>query len=71
MVAEELYLCFNCRSTGHRPKACKYLHKYLQQVGHAKDTGTSKLGQGVLSTLQLKAKDRHNNWINVRALLDS
>ena len=47
------------------------LHKDLQQVGHAKDAGTSKLGQDVPSTLHLKVNDRHNNWINVRTLLDS
>ena len=83
--AEELAVCFSCLEAGHRPEACTsknpcrtwqgkhhtLLHKDPQQVGHTKDTGTHKLIQGLLSILQITVKDKNNNWINVRALLDS
>ena len=86
--ARELGLCFNCLSSGHRPKFCpsnktcrtcsgkhhSLLHKDeqpLERSGHVNNSTPVVKTQGILSTIQIMARDRHNKWVNLRALLDS
>ena len=86
--ARELGLCFNCLSSGHRPKSCpssrtcrtcsgkhhSLLHKDeqpLERSGHVNNSSSHLSIQGVLSTIQIMARDRSNKWVNLRALLDS
>ena len=86
--ARDLGLCFNCLSSGHRPKSCpsnktcrtcsgkhhSLLHKNdqpLERNGHVNDSTPIVTTQGILSTIQIMARDRHDKWVNLRALLDS
>ena len=86
--ARDLGLCFNCLSSGHRPKVCpsnktcrtcsgkhhSLLHKDeqpLKRSGHINNWTPVVRTQGILSTIQIMARDRHDKWVNFRALLDS
>ena len=80
--ARDLGLCFNCLSSGHRPKspcpgsktvvrAVGKDEQPLERNGHLNNSTPIVTTQGVLSTIQKLARDRHDKWVNLRALLDS
>ena len=80
-------LCFNCLSSGHRPKSCpstktcrkssgkhhSLLHKDEQPLERSGhvNNSTSIVTEDILSTIQIMARGRHDKWVNLRALHDS
>ena len=61
--------CRTCSGKHH-----SLLHKDeqpLERSGHVNNSTPVVKTQGILSTIQIKARDRHDKWVNLRANLDS